>query len=254
MRETITLKKHECIAINAGIQSTLIRKVLPKNRGRRIDMTVQPHESYPYYIRRKDGVWDSFKTKTELAKKHCPYSNKSGMLYGREPWKPRSWGHNFDWLLIEYKNCGEDEASVFVVNPWFVWPDELAPGALWEKLSNSLRDQGFVSNEQGCSAHPDSKEWEYPWQSPVTMPKGLSRFTLRIKSIDFKRFFEITEEDAILCGIDYFSFDQAGLNFDINGYEGREPLDAFKALHSDDLDAGDWVWLISFEKLDKATP
>lgn len=41
-------------------------------------------ETYPYYFRRADAVWDSFKTIEELAKKHCPYGSVGDRLWVRE--------------------------------------------------------------------------------------------------------------------------------------------------------------------------
>lgn len=43
-------------------------------------------DAYPYYFRRKDGVWDSFKTIDELAAKYCPYGKAGDRLWVREAW------------------------------------------------------------------------------------------------------------------------------------------------------------------------
>jgi len=101
----------------------------------------------------------------------------------------------------------------------------------------------------------DSEEFG-PWKPSIHMPREACRVLLEITGIRVQRLQDISEEDAIAEGIDVFSYEKAGLNFEINGQCTRDPIKAFEFLWDSinakkhPWDANHWVWVIEFKRLD----
>lgn len=259
-RQTINLRPYESVALINHDLSCLIRPIKPLC-STRPQIHIKPGEPYPYYRRRKDAVWDSFKTKAELIEKYCPYANQQKILWGREQWRPKSWDRDFDEIWIEYRYQPKETPSTKGVCPWKVW-DEWRAESLWESWSDQLRQAGATVSDSNYLVLPDGTDWPLRWQSPVTMPVGLSRFQLKVKEISFKPFSDITEQDAIAAGIDQLSHGQAGLIYFIHRLDygfrypvwtTREPLKAFKWVWNQlypqfPANTDPWVWLINIEK------
>lgn len=258
-RQTINLRPYESVALLNRDLSCFIRPIKPLCHAKP-QIHINPSESYPYYRRRKDAVWDSFKTKAELIKKYCPYANQQKILWGREQWKPKSWDEDFDSLWIEYRYQPKNTNSTRHIYTAQAWENDWQAENLWEKWSNQLTAAGAYV-EHNYLRMPDGADWPLKWQSPVTMPVGLSRFQLKIKDIDFKQFSDITEQDAIAAGIDQLSHGQAGLIYFIHRLDygfrypvwtTRDPLKAFKWVWNQlypqsPANTDPWVWLINVE-------
>jgi hypothetical protein len=86
VKERPILFKGEMVnAILAG-HKTQTRRIVKPTCSVQTFYDYLPNDEYPYYMRRKDAVWDSFKTMEKLAKKYCPYGTVGDRLWVRETW------------------------------------------------------------------------------------------------------------------------------------------------------------------------
>jgi hypothetical protein len=69
-----------------GGKKTQTRRVVKQLCGCPDFYCYKPEDQYPYYFRRKDAVWDSFKTLEDLARNYCPYGATGNRLWVRETW------------------------------------------------------------------------------------------------------------------------------------------------------------------------
>jgi hypothetical protein len=133
--------------------------------------------------------------------RRCPYGKVGDRLWVRETWRPRSWGSNFDWMIIEFAAGGKLE-----INPFEVWDAPLEAETRWESLEKECIRAGCHRTESGnfVLCKPDGS-FPIKWRSPVLMPRSISRILLEITSLRVERLQEISEEDAIAEGARYFA-------------------------------------------------
>lgn len=67
-------------------RKTQTRRVIKRVSPRFAQYRYAEGDPYPYYFRRRDAVWDSFKTLDDLIKKYCPYGVPGDKLWVRETW------------------------------------------------------------------------------------------------------------------------------------------------------------------------
>jgi hypothetical protein len=155
---------------------------------------IKPDDRNPYYFRRADAVWDSFKSIEDLAAKYCPHGSVGDRLWVRETWRPKSWGADFDWMFVEFK-----DGSTKQIDPIEAWGDSiLGAERVWENLSNECVQSGSQL-EDGYF-----KDVVLKWKPSIHMPRAASRITLEITGVKVERLQDISEEDAIAEGIQSF--------------------------------------------------
>jgi hypothetical protein len=139
-------------------------------------------------------------------------------LYGRETWHPTLLG---DWPFVEYKtDSGGDE---YLGNSRPITIDQ------FDRVDSERRG----------------------WRSPVTMPKWASRWTLTVGDVAVIRVWDLTEDEAIECGIEMRTVSWASGWADYSEPEGsnihryyadpRQSLRTrFNADHPGAWDRNDW--------------
>lgn len=219
----ILFNPHEVINTLDGRQ-TQFRRVV-KNRSNCPDFYAHrpddPCHPYPYYFRRADAVWDSFKTIEELAAKYCPFGQVGDHLWVRE---------SFTY-----------------------WEDDEFGGDYLEYRTGHRRSLGDWEHPHPIYDHCIGRFGK--WTSPVAMPRWASRIILENTGVRIERLQDISEEDAIAEGI----IELANREFSLNGgqFRANYAVGSFRQLW-DSINKkhpwanNPWVWVVDF-KLAKST-
>jgi len=99
------------------------------------------------------------------------------------------------------------------------------------------------------------------WKPSIYMPRKASRITLEIINIRVERLNDISEQDAIAEGIEYFDIEESGKfykNYNVeykNWMEFENPIDSYKTLWESINGQGSWeqnpwVWVIEFKRVE----
>jgi hypothetical protein len=135
------------------------------------------------------------------------------------------------------------------------------------KESFCLDPRGGILYKTLLLTHDLPKEYAPQWKPAQNMKQEHSRLTLQIKEITVERLSEISEEDAILEGVDYFSGteptlhstewhepDSGWLNYEEDDYTCENAVESFTTLWNathkkpeEKFEANPWVWVVSFE-------
>jgi hypothetical protein len=191
-----------------------------------------------------------------------PYGVAGDRLWVRETWRPKSWGEDFDWMMIEYKAGG----SVKQINPIETW-DDFRCQCLQEQLANESLARGGSAVVDAGMIHSILPEKGLKWRPSIFMPRNACRTLLEITSIRVEKLMDITDEDAIAEGATYFPDIPLGWGNSDNcrwSMEGN-PKDTAHCLASPRLaflnywdqlnkkrgfgiETKPWVWVVSFKK------
>lgn len=237
MKERPILFSGEMVRSILGDRKKQTRRIVKPLCGQPVFYAYHEGEPYPYYFRRKDGVWDSFKTFEELAAKYCPYGVKGDRLWVRETWAP-----------VQPLVSGElqyDSARLVEIDGY--------PIEVWYRADGELGVLAYVV-EDGPR-----------WKPSIHMPRSASRITLEITDVRLQRLQDISEEDAIAEGVEpldigcriYRDYLGHGGDYPGSDYLGfKNPIDSFRTLwdsiYSDrsfSWDSNPWVWVIEFKKI-----
>jgi hypothetical protein len=148
----------------------------------------KPEDTYPYYYRRKDAVWDSFKNIDALAAKYCPYGETGDILWVRE-----TWGVNIAGQLIFRAECHPNLKLERGWKPSIHMPRVAArillkiTGIYVERLHELSEEdaisEGIYKISSGCfSGAPDKVKG-----APRHMPSAVQGFQDLWDSINLKR-------------------------------------------------------------------
>lgn len=165
----------------------------------------------------------------------CPYGKMGDRLWVRESWRPRSWGSDFEWMMIQYKE-GDD---VKEINPSDVWGDDAE--VVWAKMSRECVGAGNPTTDSGDFI----LEKPLKWRASIFMPRAVSRITLEITNIRVERLQDISEEDAKAEGVPPFDWN--------DGWSLR-PVPAFEKLWDSingakhPWSSNPWVWCVNFKR------
>lgn len=189
-------------AILNGSKTQTRRIVKPRSGPQAGFFSCHPKDLYPYAIKQKDGQWDSFFNLEDFVEAYCPYGKPGDRLWVRETWRPRSWGSDFDWMIIEFKAGGIAKE----INPWEVWGEDAE--VCWEALSTQCikadcpQMGGDFILEDSNGRHP------IKWRSPIFMPRAASRLSMELRSVRVERLQDISAEDIFEEGIRIFEGDR----------------------------------------------
>lgn len=120
----------------------------------------------------------------------CPYGLPGDYLYVKEAWKLI--GCNFDdgKFIIQYKNGDKKtfDATAEDISHWLLTKfDKLENRGILKKINDK---SGF-----------DFTNKNYPFESPLFMPKFIARKFFKIKNVRIEKLHSISEEDAFSEGV-----------------------------------------------------
>lgn len=120
-----------------------------------------------------------------------PYGGPGDRLWGRETWRPYSWGSDFDWMMIQYRAGGQNK--------------QVDPGEMWRDKSDDVWKR--ITKECLMLANPQD-EFGYftvikplKWRPSIFLPRAAARILPVIKSVRLEMLQNISEEDAIAEGV-----------------------------------------------------
>lgn len=193
-----------------------------------------------------------------------PYGLAGDRLWLRETWRPRSWGEDFDWMMIEYKAGG----SVREINPLETW-DEFRADSLQEQLKIESLACGGTETSDGNMFRSVLPDKGLKWRPSIFMPRNACRTLLKITSLRVEKLWDITDEDAIAEGATHFPGIPLGWGNSDNcrwSMEGRPKntahclasprlaflnyWDVLNKKRGFGLETKPWVWVICFKRLE----
>ncbi len=177
------------------------------------------------------GYWSEFPDNLKHAYIKCPYGKPGDVL----------------WVRETYRHYMELESEKRIV--------EYAADGAAEQLPLCDGDGFHIFNKDGS-------EKMVPWIPSIHMPKSACRIYLQITDIRVERLQDISEEDAKAEGVLYYG-DESGdyKDYTYNDVYGDDwgvttAKKSFGTLWEsingpESWNANPWVWVISFERIDK---
>jgi len=193
----------------------------------------------------------------------CPYGEVGDRLWVRETWRPKSWGSDFDWMMIEYRADGGTSGRTKQVDPYEVWGDSGEAEVFWEKLTKKCVAAGCPQSESGdfVLQAPDGTPL-VKWKPSIFMPRLVSRISLEITEVGVSRVKQISEADAIAEGVEQVADGwkcYGDCTSHKTGHSNRTSATAsFTSLWDSinaktwDWDSNPWVWVINFKVVAEA--
>ena len=107
-----------------------------------------------------------------------------------------------------------------------------------------------------ASVHPDWMEYAkekygYKWHSPVTMPREAHRIFLEVVSVKVERLQDISRIGAINEIGKTFESTSNSTCYIANKIRYNNPVSAFQALHLDQWQRNEWVFVYEFRRVEK---
>lgn len=200
---------------------------------RRVISTQPDNECY-FETRLIDGVLEiDYNQGDENPRVKCPYGKEKDILWVRETWRKY---HHIDPV------------------------GGISNGEVIEYAADNHEPIIMVDGDGFQMFNKDGSEKYIPWKPSIFMPREACRIKLEIQSIRVERLHDITEEDAIMEGIEvirntiqdspvFKNYLQDGVE---HGY--GYPKNSFQSLWTkingrESWEANPWVWVINFSKL-----
>ena len=208
------MSKSRPILFNAEmVQAILAGRKTQTRRVIKNDFMVRLDESYPYCIRDKHALWNSFKSLDQLVAKFCPHGQPGDSLWVRE-----------GFVTFSHRHVDAHDRKYPVHRHLPHYPD--------------------------CITLFRSDDYELPnnikWCSPIFMRKNESRITLEINNIEVQELTGVSIEsiraEGITKEIDEVSYDMV-MKF-------RKLWDSINAKRGYGWDENPWVWMIDFTRID----
>ena len=120
-------------------------------------------------------------------------------------------------------------------------------------FKNQEDEYGYMADE------PDWKLWEYTGIPSIHMHKAAARIFLRVTNVRVERLWQITEDDALAEGVRRFEtkpdatygYDKSTVFFEFPHYAFQYLWDSINAKRGYPWDSNPFVWVISFERIEK---
>lgn len=144
----------------------------------------------------------------------CPYGKPKDLLWVRETWRPRSWGEDFDWMMIEYRAAqdltGKGQPGMTKqIDPGDVW-EGFHKEAAWENLAQECVKAGCVERAGNFVLDGENGKFPIKWRPSISMFRVMSRLSIEITDIRIERLQSISEGDAISEGCKFVDSDLGG--------------------------------------------
>jgi len=170
-------------------------------------------------------------------------------LWVRERFASVRWGYDVElWVVDEVDDAPLDEVHQYINGEWY---------------RRDYPSMGIIYDDGTFPSHKDDRG--FSWRSPIHMPRWASRITLEITGVKVERVQAISAKDIIAEGAVLRSHNVDA--FAMIGENPKCPVSAFDDVCYPDLltlwaagwnslhgpgawDRNDWVWCISFRKVD----
>jgi hypothetical protein len=187
------------------------------------DPSGAPHAKH--YMRRRDGVWDSFETFGELVRRHCRYGQPGDRLWVRETWRTEPGGEPSMPDGIRY---AADNAFRPIANT---------------REASDLWVEDYDNGRHGTK-----------WRPSIFLRRWASRITLEVTGVRVERLREIGEDDAKAEGVTIPTYDRGFEPFEMYGRKWGPHRIAFQYLWesingAESWHANPWVWVIEFRRV-----
>jgi len=193
-------------------RKTQTRRVIANPSGEPTYFFVDTSRRYPYHYRRKDAIWESFKTVHDLAAHRSPYGNAGDLLYVRESCR------------AEELEDGTDGVRYLADDTFVPIDNTLDAADRWLDLYH------YDHKRRGCGAKVPA----------IHAPKWTARITLQILDVRVERVQSLVDADAVAEGIPINSVRSETLAF-------ASLWDEINADRGFDWEANPWVWVIECE-------
>lgn len=209
------------------------------------------------------AILDGRKTQTRRGLSVQPPSDEYRLLRVQESSSGKDEGKNFWGKLNSEKTLITDS-----VRSYFTCPYGKPGERLWVRESIELHSHGSISTSTYCADGAFTRADEWPWKRnklpSIHMPRGLCRITLEITNVRVERLQDISEEDAIAEGVDYYEGGDDWPNGASGGFMDYSkpddcdyclaPTDSFRTLWisingPESWKANPWVWVIEFKRI-----
>lgn len=203
------------------------------------------------------AILDGRKTMTRRVIKPQPRLNDAGLLAWKTSGCLQNIGRSAEEMLIGHCPYGQPGDLLWVRETWASLDgvDHLSPkdiellcrdagyktgpcGDLWYQADNSYRQWG------------DDKQTKGKWRPSIHMPRWASRINLEVVSVRVERVQDITEEDAIAEGSQYFLTSGKMKRNEMSMRSAFANLwDSINLKRGYGWDSNPWVWVVEFKRL-----
>ncbi len=157
--------------------------------------------------------------------KKCPYGQPGDRLWVRETWASLDSVDHLSPKDIELL-CRD---AGYKTGPC---------GDLWYQADNSYRQWG------------DDKQTKGKWRPSIHMPRWASRINLEITDVRVERLQDITEDDAVAEGVQYFITSGKMTRSEMSMRSAFADLwDSINFKRGYGWDTNPWVWVVEFKRL-----
>lgn len=200
----------------------------------------------------------------------CPYGRPGEILWVREAWRIVGWDWEDGEMNVEYVAGGIERVPYPRPNDEDQW--------MIKQMEKMVAKDYF--RPDGDDDDVDERPFvrtdkPMPWRPSIHMPKEACRLFLKVTDIRVERLQDISESDAIAEGVQPNCDDAskcpspycekngcqgAGQYFhymrDLDDFPADNAKESFESLWEkingrESWEASEWVWVISFEKIDK---
>lgn len=190
-------------------------------------------------------------TRRVVKPKHLPFVENltANFLDGKWGERPMPYGEPGDRLWVREK--------------WQAWDCTSVMDKEWEPWDRERRSGLSINEYHAEHGNPDGIEYAAtseslgPWTPSIHMPRWASRITLEITGVRVERLQDISEADALAEGIVQLA-EGFGLQ-DGSHFHAADPRQSYLSLWEaingpGSVEANPWAWVVSFKRLEGATP
>lgn len=191
----------------------------------------------------------------------CPYGRPGDRLWVRETWLPGAWDAQEGQIKAIYK--ADMKKSGWII-PFPDDDDGEKFNRMWRSICDELDRNGIKPDADGMYNFQGVQKQPLSWRPSIHMPRAACRLILQITDIRVEHLQNISEEDAIAEGVlitgknlynESIYKDYTGESLHEFGWSSacRSFQSLWQSINGpESWDVNPWVWVIEFEKINKA--
>ena len=161
-----------------------------------------------------------------------PRYQPGDILWVKETWRIGAWCEE-GLIAVDYK------ADNFARKEWIEVPDPERFERYWIQSTDEAEAAGLKTDKEG-EYHWKPGEAPTRWRPSIFMPREAARIFLKVTGVRVERVWEMTGEDAIKEGVNWFN-DACGFAKLWDSINGKKYPWA----------SNPWVWVYEFERVEK---